>query len=106
MQTRLPSPPRRPPARVRAEGAAHAGNGIESKASRAALVALFAEGRPRWTPRDYAALAREGFAKNPVAYRAVRMIAEAVASIPLVLFQGARELDEHALLTLLARPNP
>ena len=47
----------------------------EAKASRAALVALFEAGRPRWTPRDYAALAREGFAKNAIAYRAVRLIA-------------------------------
>jgi hypothetical protein len=44
-----------------------------------ALVALFSEGRARWTPRDYAALAREGYQKNAVAYRCVRTIAEAVA---------------------------
>ena len=35
--------------------------------------------RPQWTPRDYESLAREGFAKNAVAYRCVRMIAEAAA---------------------------
>ena len=98
---------RRAPARVRAEGAAHAGNVLEQKASRTgALLALFGEGRPRWTPRDYAALAREGYQKNPVAYRCVRLIAEAVAGLPLVLMQGARELDSHPLLDLLARPNP
>lgn len=78
----------------------------EAKASRAALVALFEAGRPRWTPRDYAALAREGFAKNAIAYRAVRLIAEAVAAMPLVLYEGSRELDDHPLLDLIARPNP
>ena len=79
----------------------------EQKASRTgALLALFGEGRPRWTPRDYAALAREGYQKNPVAYRCVRLIAEAVAGLPLVLMQGARELNSHPLLDLLARPNP
>lgn len=79
----------------------------EQKASRTgALVALFTEGRPRWTPRDYAALAREGYQKNPVVYRCVRLIAEAVAGLPLVLTDGARELDAHPLLDLLARPNP
>lgn len=37
----------------------------EGKASRTApLIAFQAHGRPAWTPRDYAALAREGFAKN------------------------------------------
>jgi HK97 family phage portal protein len=79
----------------------------EQKASRTgALVALFTEGRPRWTPRDYVQLAREGYQKNPVAYRCVRTIAEAVAGLPLVLMQGGRELDAHPLLDLLARPNP
>ncbi len=79
----------------------------EEKASRSgALVALFSQGRPRWTPRDYQALAREGYAKNPIAFRAVRMIAEAAAAVPLLLYEGMREHDEHPLLRLLARPNP
>lgn len=75
---------------------------VEEKASRTgALVALFSQGRPRWTPRDYAALAREGYAKNPIAFRSVRMIAEAAANVPLLLYEGAREHDEHPLLQLL-----
>src|SRR5690606_6698988 len=79
----------------------------EQKASRTgALVALFSEGRARWTPRDYAALAREGYQRNAVAYRCVRTIAEAVADLPLVLSDGARELDTHPLLDLLGKPNP
>jgi len=61
---------------------------------------------PAWAPRDYAAFAREGFMQNPVLYRAVRMIAEAAASVPLLLYQGDEELTDHSLLTLLARPNP
>lgn len=91
---------RRAPARLQETGR-------EEKASRTgALIALFSGQRPRWTPRDYHALAREGYAKNPVAFRAVRMIAEAAANIPLLLYEGAREHDEHPLLALLARPNP
>lgn len=79
----------------------------ETKASRAAaLVAVTAAGRPVWTPRDYESLAREGFAKNPVAYRCVRMIAEAAASIPLAVFVGGRRADDHPLRRLLDRPNP
>ncbi len=78
----------------------------EAKASRtAALIAFDLAGRPAWTPRDYGALAREGFASNPVAYRSVRMIAEAAASVPWLLYEGEKELTEHPLLTLLARPN-
>jgi len=79
----------------------------ELKASRTgALVALMTQGRARWTPRDYAALAREGYQQNPVAYRCVRLIAESLAGLPLFLNDGARELDAHPLLDLLAKPNP
>jgi phage portal protein BeeE len=28
-------------------------------------------GRASWTPRDYAALAREGYVRNAIVYRAV-----------------------------------
>ncbi len=79
----------------------------EAKASRTGpLVALTLSGRPVWTPRDYAALAQEGFARNAIAYRCVRMIAEAAASVPWLLYEGERELTQHPLLTLLAEPNP
>lgn len=40
-------------------------------------------GQASWTTRQYAALAREGYGRNPVVYRCVRMIAEACASVPL-----------------------
>ena len=44
--------------------------------------------------------------RTPILYRAVRMIAEAAASVPLLLYQGEEEIAEHPLLDLLARPNP
>jgi HK97 family phage portal protein len=79
----------------------------EAKDSRAArLIALTTAGRPRWTPRDYAALASEGFGKNPIAYRCVRMIAEAAAAVPLSVFVGGRRADDHPLRRLLLAPNP
>jgi HK97 family phage portal protein len=79
----------------------------EVKASRALqAVALTLVGRPVWTPRDYAALSREGFQKNAIVHRAVRLVAEAAASLPLTLFERGRALSEHPLLGLLARPNP
>jgi HK97 family phage portal protein len=77
-----------------------------TKASATApLIALHHTGQPVWSPRDYAAFAREGYARNPIVYRAVRMIAEAAASVPLRLLDGASELAEHPLVALLARPN-
>ena len=69
------------------------------------FVALHAQGEARWTRRDYAALAHEGYMRNPVAHRAIRLIAEAAAAIPWVVYEGEMELDEHPLTELLARPN-
>ena len=79
----------------------------ERKASRTArLIALESGGFARWTPRDYAALAREGYARNAIVYRAVRLIAESIGSLTFVLYDGAAELDAHPLLDLIRRPNP
>ncbi len=79
----------------------------EAKASRSGpLIALTGAGRPRWTPRDYASLAEEGYAKNAVAYRCVRMIAEACAATPLVVFVGGKRDDGHPVARLLRKPNP
>jgi HK97 family phage portal protein len=69
------------------------------------IVALHTAGRPQWTPKNYAALAREGFAGNVVGYRAARMVAEAAASVPLLLHIDGKEVDAHPLLALLQRPN-
>jgi HK97 family phage portal protein len=79
----------------------------EAKASRTArLIAFESTGRARWTPRDYAALAREGFARNAIVYRAVKLVAENAAACVFLLYEGAAERDRHPLLDLLARPNP
>lgn len=59
-----------------------------------------------WSPRDYATFAREGMMQNPIVYRAVRMVAEAAASIPLILYDGETEVDTHPILSLLSAPSP
>jgi len=79
----------------------------ERKRSRVGpLVALHEAGRPVWTPRDFAALAREGYQRNPVVHRCVRLIAEAAAQLPLIARSGDREEADHPALTLIDRPNP
>jgi HK97 family phage portal protein len=79
----------------------------ERKASRASrIVALEGGGRARWTPRDYAALAREGYTKNAIVHRAVRLIAESIGGLSFVLYEGDAERDTHPLLDLVRRPNP
>ncbi len=77
----------------------------EKKSAAAPFFALQLGARAQWSPRNYASLAREGVMQNPVAYRSVRMIAEAAASVPWLLYDGAREIETHPLLDLLARPN-
>ncbi len=75
----------------------------ETKAS--GFFTLTGEGRAHWSSRSYASLSREGFMKNPVAHRAVRMIAEAAASVPWLAYEGEAERPEDPRLALLARPN-
>ena len=87
------------------------GLGPEAKAARthppplASTLAFYATGRPIWTPRDYGALAREGFQRNAVVHRAVRLVAEAAASIPLTLIADGQGVETHPELDLLAAPN-
>lgn len=69
------------------------------------FVALHAQGEARWTQRDYSALAREGFMRNPVVHRCVRLIAETASAIPWLLYEGSEEIEVHPLLDLLERPN-
>jgi len=79
----------------------------EQKASAAkSLIALHRLGAPVWTPRDYASLARQGYERNVVAYRCVRLVAEAAASAPLKVVEGGEVHSDHPLIDLLAAPNP
>ena len=80
---------------------------VETKSSRVAqLIQLESGTRARWTPRDYAALSREGYVANAIVHRAVRLVAENVAAAPYLVYEGDAVRDTHPLLSLLARPNP
>ena len=81
-------------------------SGEQKRFAAAPLIQLHTVGRPQWTPRNYAALAKEGFAGNAIGYRCVRMLAEAAGSVPLLVYEGEKELTSHPLKQLLARPNP
>ena len=72
----------------RAPGAekAAAASVTEVKASATGRVVAFgSSGRVAWSPRDAVSLARSGFQGNPIGFRAVKLIAEAAAALPLVL---------------------
>ena len=78
----------------------------DAKASRTGpLIAYGQLGQAVWSPRDYNAFAREGFMANAICYRSVRMIAEAAASIPWLLYEGGLEVEDHPLLDLMRRPS-
>lgn len=57
------------------------------------------------TPRDATSLTRLGYIGNPVGFRAVRMVIEAAAALPLVLQDAGQRYETHPLLSLIARPN-
>jgi HK97 family phage portal protein len=88
-------------------GGASAARPDEGKASRARpMIALHSAGRPIWTAREGLALAKEGYRRNAVAYRCVRLVAEAAASVELLAYRDGKEQADHPLLGLLHRPNP
>lgn len=69
------------------------------------MLAYHGSGRVAWSPRDPSSLTRAGYAGNPVGFRAVKLIAEAAAAVPLVLQDAERRYEEHPVWDLLRRPN-
>ena len=84
-----------------------AGQVSEQKASATGpVMAWHGAGRVAWSPRDTVTLTRTGFSGNPVGFRCVKMIAEAAASLPLVLQDSTQRFAEHPILGLIKCPNP
>jgi len=80
-------------------------NDVERKDSRAAIDGMSSLVSPNWSVKSYASRLQSGYRQNPVGYRCVRMIAEACASLPVVLNELGQRKDHHAILDLLASPN-
>lgn len=70
------------------------------------MIAMRGMGQPVWSARNYRGFAKEGYTLNVIAYRCIRLIAENVASIQLLAYEGGEELSEHPFLQVLERPNP
>ncbi|MEJ6398033.1 phage portal protein [Yoonia sp. 208BN28-4] len=62
-------------------------------------------GRVAWSPRDAVTLTKVGFAGNPIGFRAVKIIAEAAAALPLVLQDRVHRYETHPMQDLINRPN-
>ncbi len=78
----------------------------EEKKDTHSFLALQARGMPVWAPRGYHGFAREGYQKNPVVHRCVRLIAEAAASVPLKVKHAGEISEECPVSRLLEQPNP
>ncbi len=82
------------------------GEVTETKASATGpVMAWHGSGRVAWSPRDTVSLTKAGFSSNPVGFRAVKMVAEAAAALPLVLQDDGQRFDTHPILSLISRPN-
>ena len=71
----------------------------ETKSVSSLMVALSQLGSARWGARYGEALMRDGYLRNAVAYRCVRMVAEAAASVPFVT-------EHEGGADLLKQPSP
>jgi HK97 family phage portal protein len=69
------------------------------------VMAMSSAGRVAWSPRDVVSLTRAGFSANPIGFRAVKLIAEAAAALPVVVQDDVRRYETHPVQALLARPN-
>ena len=78
----------------------------EKKASATGrVVAWGSSGRVAWSARDLVSLGKTGFQGNPMGFRAVKLISEAAAALPLILQDNDRRYDQHPVLDLIRRPN-
>lgn len=73
--------------------------GKEMKSTSSMMIALSQLGSARWGSRSSEALMRDGYLRNAVAYRCIRMVAEAAASVPLIT-------EHEGTAELLGRPMP
>ncbi len=69
------------------------------------MLTLSQLGPAQWSGRGYASLVNQGFMRNPVVYRCIRLIAEAANRVPLAVEVDGRRMSDHPLALLLSRPN-
>ncbi len=69
------------------------------------VMAWGSSGRVAWGPRDTVSLMKAGFSGNPVGFRSVKLIAEAVAAMPIICQDAERRYEMHPVLSLMRRPN-
>lgn len=79
---------------------------LTQQTSQADFVSLHVGSKAVWTPRDYSALAKEGYQRNAIVYRCIRMISEAAASAPLCVMRAHHCVPDDPAGKLLSAPHP
>lgn len=81
---------------------------VEQRASEAGrLIFLATGGQVIRTEVKYESLAEEGYENNPVVFRCMKMIADALKSMPVLVFENGKDVtDKHPLALVLRAPNP
>lgn len=69
------------------------------------MMTLSALGPAQWSGRGYASLVNQGFMRNPVVYRCIRLIAETANRVPLLVQVDGKSVSEHPLAALMQKPN-
>lgn len=59
-----------------------------------------------WSGRSYASFAQHGLMKNPVVHRAMSLVTQNAARVPLMVDDHGERLATHPVLDLIACPNP
>lgn len=72
----------------------------------APALAYSGSGRVSWSARDTVSLTKVGFLRNPVGFRALKLISETTAALPLLCYLNTTRLDTHPVLSRIMRPNP
>ncbi len=69
------------------------------------VVGFTGPSHANWSGRSAFALTRSGYLNNPIAFRCVKLVAEACANIDLIVQDETARYDAHPLLELLKMPN-
>ena len=59
-----------------------------------------------WSGRSYASSAQHALMRNPVAHRAISLVTQNAARVPLMVDDQGERLATHPVLDFLLRPNP
>lgn len=83
--------------------------GKQSSTMRALLTVT--PNNPVWSTSNYRSFAHEGYKRNPYVFACIRIISDAVAGIPWIVYKRGRrgniyEVENGGLVAIIKRPNP